>query len=390
MLVRLLAAAAVLLAAIPAGAVQPYPLGTYVGNANGNDPVAMASFKAAMDGHKAALGGVRSKFFNVFTDFNNDPSTWAASARWAAWSSAATGKAYIGPEGGAIPVVGVPMAWPKMGFANVEQFYIYTAAGTYDSVWSGIVDAWADNGYKIVELRVGYEMNGSFMPWAPANASAPTKLADFIAAFRRIADVMHARAKVKGMNVMIHWNPAAINWTPYNVADIYPGDKYVDVISIDQYSPMYPLGYVDWTTGGNSETSDKLAWAAVAENRAHYFRYPNATRYLHEPTLTNPGWSMPQMIQFAKLHRKQISIDETGVGKSGGGLGPSDDPEFPKYLAGVLAEAVSKGVAVRHVNIWDVKLGDGDWDFRGGSKPLAAAAWRKYFGEPATIAPAKK
>ncbi|WP_419816731.1 glycosyl hydrolase [Glacieibacterium sp.] len=381
MSVRCIAAVA-LLGAVQAHAAPPFPLGTYVGNAHGNDAVAMAKFKAAMDAHSAALGGAKSKFFNVFTDYNGDPSTWAASAGWAAWSSARSGDDYVSPGGGAVPVVGVPMAWPKMGFSNVEQFYIYTAAGSYDAVWAGIVDAWADNGYKIVDFRIAYEMNGNYMPWSPANASAPTKLADFVKAFQRVADVIHAEARKKGITALVHWNPTAINWTPYPVTSIYPGDAYVDVISIDQYSPMYPLGYVDWTTGGNSETTDKVAWAAVAGNRQHYYRYPNATRYVQTPGLNSSGWSMPQAIEFAKLHGKPIAVDETGVGKSGAGLGPSDDPEFPKYLAGILTEARSKGVAVRSVNIWDAKLGDGDWDFRGGSKPLTAAAWRTYFGEP--------
>jgi hypothetical protein len=349
----------------------------------------MTSFKAAFDAHKAALGGAKPEFFNIFTEFAQAPSTWPSSAGWAAWSAKKSGIDYVGPESGIVPVVGLPLGWNGQGWSKINEFYLATAAGTHDAVWAAIVDAWADNGYKVVDFRIAYEMNGNFMVWAPGNSSAPDAKANFVRAFRRVADILHSQAAKRGIKAYVHWNPAAINYTAFEVTSLYPGDDYVDVIAIDQYSPMWPIGYTDWSTGGKVEMTDKNAWAAIPANRAHFWRYPNATHYAQTPTLQSKGWSFPQMIEFAKLHGKAIAVDETGVGSSGAALGPPDDPEFPKFLATILGEARSTGLAVRNVNIWDAKLSDGNWDFRGGSKPQASAAWKQYFGEIPANPPAE-
>lgn len=368
-----------------AAAATPFPLGVYVGNANGNDTAAMERFKDGFRAHMTVLGS-RPKFFNAFTDFRRDPSQWASSASWGAWSSKRSGADYLGSQTGIIPVVGIPLAAPKQRFRTVDDFYRDTVAGRYDAAWTGIVDAWAGNGYKTIDFRIAYEMNGNFMPWAPGNSSAPDARRNFVLAFQHVADILHARARAKGVTAMVHWNPVAINHTSFDVTQLYPGDAYVDVIAIDQYSPMHPLDLTDWSTGGKVKLTDRQAWAAIPANRRHHWRYPNATFSQPVPGPRAWGWSMPQLIALAKLHGKPIGVDETGVGAgTGGGIGPADDPEFPRYLAGILAEARAQGVAIRNVMIWDAKLGDGHWDFRGGSKPLTAAAWRRYFGDPAGV-----
>ena len=368
-------------------AVAPFPLGVYVGNANGNDPKAMADFKAAFDAHNAKMGGVRPKFFNVFTDFGKDPSTWPKNAAWGAWSSAKSGDAYLGPGSGMIPLVGVPLATNSGGWSKVDTFYLDTIAGKYDAAWAGIVDGWAGAGYKVIDFRIAYEMNGNFMPWAPGNSKAPNARQDFVKAFQHVADILHREAKAKGAQAFVHWNPAGISYTGYDITLLYPGDAYVDVISADQYSPMYPRDLTDWAHGGKTRLTDKAAWAADPLNREHFWRQPNGSFNEPNPKIGAWGWSVPMTIQFAKQHGKPMAIDETGAGPSGSGLGPHDDPEFPRVLAAILHDAQAQGVTVRNVNIWDAKLGDGDWDFRGGSKPLAAAAWAKYFGSGGSAVP---
>lgn len=368
-----------LVSVLAATAAAPIPLGTYVGNAHGNDPAVMTMFKQQFDAHVAAIG-VRPKYFNIFTDFGKEPSEWPSSARWAAWSSKQSGEHYLAPASGMIPLVGVPLASNRSGWGNVDGFYRDTVAGKYDAAWTGIVDAYADVGYKTVDFRIAYEMDGNFMPWAPGNSNAPTARADFVAAFRHVADAIHGEGRAKHIQAVVHWNPAAINDTSYDVATLYPGDAYVDVIAIDIYSPMYPLSLLDWSTGGRTELTDRAAWAAIPANRAHHWRYTNASRRIPVPGPGNWGWSMAQAIAFAKLHGKPLGIDETGVGTSGQGLGPADDGEFPKMLATMLGEARTQGVQIHDVSIWDAHVSDGDWQFSNGSKPRAAAAWVRYFG----------
>ncbi|WP_419815163.1 glycosyl hydrolase [Glacieibacterium sp.] len=381
----MLATVVAALAVVPASAAADagrnrVVLGSYVGNANGNEPAAMRSFKQSYDQNVAAMGGARPRYFNVFTDFGQPPETWAKSASWAAWSSKQSGDAYIGPGSGSIPLVGVPLASNTLGWGKVDAFYQDVIAGRYDDVYAGIVDAYADNGYKTIDFRIAYEFNGNFMPWAPGNSKAPNARADFVAAFRHVADILHRQGKAKHVQALVHWNPAAINDTSYDVASLYPGDAYVDVIAVDLYNTMYPLTLADWTKGGKGDATDRQSWAASLDNRTHYWRYPNASRRTPTPKLGNWGWSIAQTIDMAKLHGKPMGVDETGTGTAHGALALNDDPEFPRFLARVLGEARDKGVTVHNVNIWDITVGDGAWQFRGGRQPKAAAAWAACFG----------
>ena len=357
----------------------PFPLGLYVGNASVDDPAAMAAFKTAFDAHNAILGA-KPQYFDIFTDNRRDPSTWAASAQFSVASATKSGSAYLAASSGIIPVVGVPMAWNELGYDKADQFYTNTIAGDYDSVWTGIVDAWADGGYKTVDFRLGYEMNGNYMSWSPGNSQNPLVGQLFVAAFQHIADILHTVGAERGIDSVIHWDPTAINYTNYSVTSLYPGDKYVDVIGVDQYNNMYPRDLTDWRTPDHQQMNSYAEWVAVPENREHYFLYPNASQYTPTPSLDDYGWSLPQTIELAALHDKPIAIDETGVGPSGSSIGLADDPLFPQYLATTLASAEAQGVTVRQVNIWDTTQSDGDWNFQNGSKPLTAAAWRQYFG----------
>ena len=372
--------AGALLCASGALAATPYDLGLYVGNADASNPAAMTRFKAAFDAHNAVMGGEKPKYFNIFTDNRGAPNTWASSANFSVRSANLSGANYLAASSGITPDVGIPMSFGSLSGANVTQFYKNTIAGDYDSAFKGIVGEWAGGGYNTVDFRIGYEMNGSFMGWSPNNSTDPQANQLFVEAFRHIADILHSEGDALGIDSVVHWNPTAINYTPYPVTTLYPGDAYVDVIGVDQYSTIYPLDLTDWRTPAHTQMANKAEWAAVPENRAHYFLYPNADQYRPTPTLDSLGWSLPQAIEFAALHGKPIAIDETGVGPSGSSIGLADDPEFPKALAAALAAAEARGVTVRNVNIWDVTLGDGDWNFINGSKPLTAAAWNKYFG----------
>jgi hypothetical protein len=387
---KFLAWAAALALSVPAMAAPPFPMGAYTSNPNGNDAKAMQTFKDDWDGHSKAIGH-RPTFFNIFIDFGQDPSTWPKSASWGAWSAKMSGPNYLA---NATPVIGVPLASNAGGWGKVNDFYKATSAGTFDAAWAGIVDGYVDQGYKTLDFRPGYEFDGGFMPWSPLGSKDADAAANFVKAFQHVADILHKRAAEKGAKAYVHWNPAAINDTPYDIVKLYPGDAYVDVISVDIYSPLYPLGYVDWSTGGKT-TLSKDAFVANPVNRAHVWRYTNASQRIPKPTLGNWGWSVSQTIEFAKLHKKMLGVDETGSGPSGSSIGLADDPEFPKFLAGILNEAKASGLTIRNVNVWDAKLGDGDWNFYKGTKPLAAASWKQHFADtgaapaaPAPVVPA--
>lgn len=361
-----------------------FNLGVYVANPNGNDAASEKYFEGKYDGFVKDMGGAHPTFFNQFVDFGQDPSTWASSASWNAWSANQSGANYVGSASGATPVVGVPLASNAGGWGNVDTFYKDIIAGKYDSAYKGIVDAYADQGYKTVEFRNSWEFNGNFMPWAPGNSGNPNAVSDFVKAFQHVADIEHSESKAKGIIGQVEWNTTNQNWTPYDLTTAYPGDSYVDIISTDAYSPVYPNDLTDWAHGGNSQVSDAKTWAADAANREHFWQYNNGSQWNPTPGLGGSGWSMQNAIDFAKQHGKALAIDESGAGPSGESPGPSDDPAFVKWLHDSLSTAQSQGVVIDHVNIWDTTLGDGDWDFSNGSKPLEQAAYGKYFGAGST------
>ena len=357
-----------------------FPLGIYVGNPNGNDANANASFESQYNAFVSDMGGAKPLFMDAFVDFTQDPSQWASNASWTAWSWAQTGSAYVGPGSGITPVVGVPLASNAGGWGNVDTFYQQIISGQYDSDYKGIVDAWANQGYKTVQFRLGYEFDGNFMPWSPGNSSSPTANADFVAAFQHVANLVHSQSAADGITGQVVWNPADINWSATAPAALYPGNQYVDIISTDAYSPLYPNDTTSWSTNSTTQLT-AAQFAANATDESHFWQYTNASQYNPTPGLTAAGWSFQDAVNLALQTGKPLSISETGQGPSPSStLEAADDPAFANWLSGALSQAEAEGVTVNNVNIWDVNVGDGSWSFTDGSKPLAAAAWGADFG----------
>ena len=354
-----------------------FPLGIYVGNPNGNDAAANTTFLNAFDSFKTLMGA-SPLFMDTFTDFSQDPSQWDANAGWTAWSWAKTGSAYVGPGSGVTPVIGIPLASNAGGWGSADTFYKSIISGTLDATYKGIVSSWAAQGYKTIQLRLGYEFDGNFMPWGPGNSGSPTADADFVAAWQHVANLVHEQGTASGITVQTVWNPADINWTSTSPASLYPGDSYVDIISTDAYSPVYPLDLTSWSSNSLSQVANLTTWAADPTNRAHYWQYSDATQYAL--TGNNNGWSFQDTVNLAATHHKPLSISETGAGNNGSTTGPVDDPAFPHWLAGALAQAEARGVAVQNVDIWATDQSDGSWGFLNNEKPQEAAAWATYFG----------
>ncbi len=323
-----------------------------------------------------SLMGTRPQFYNAYTDFTQSPSLWPSSASFAATSFAQSGTNFVGPGSGTIPVIGVPMATNAYGpsTADPDPFYKQIISGALDANYTGIVDSWANAGFKTAEFRIGYEFNGS-MPWTPAANGSDN--ADFVAAWQHIANLIHSEGTKDGITAKTVWNPSTANGGAYDVQTLYPGDQYVDVVSTDVYGGGNPNNLVDFATGGTTVDSSYAVWAAKPANVQHYYLYENFTLGNLAPGLgasgaSGYGWSVADTIAFAKLHNKPLGIDETGA-TSG-----QDDPVFPAWLASTLANAEAGGVTVDHVDIWS--NGISTWDFVNGERPQEAAAWAANLG----------
>src|SRR5207245_1228076 len=76
-------------------------------------------------------------------------------------------------------------------------------------------------------IRLGWEFNGDWQPWAAFNP------AQFIAAFQRIVTDLRAADP----QIVIDWNGnygySQVKVDPFT--KLYPGDGYVDIIGVDAY-----------------------------------------------------------------------------------------------------------------------------------------------------------
>ncbi len=344
-----------------------FPLGTMSGGPNGSDAAAQARFEAQFSDF-AQLMGTTPKFMNAFVDPAQPITSWAANASWTAWSWAQSPLAR-----GMTPVIGLPMA-TEADRGHPGAVYKAFASGQYDAELRGIVQSWAGHGFDTLYIRPGYEMNGTFMAWY-AGDDAETQ-ADWVAAFRHIADVLHA---APGADVKVIWNPNVQSWNgDLDVKTLYPGDSYVDLMGADLYSPIYPRDLYSWSRDNGTVDASFEEWAADPVNRKHYWDFPAANQWHPENDGQGNSLSLQDMIDFAKAHGKPLALAETGAGGDGD-HGPTDDPAFPEWLSAKLA---ASGADIAMVNIWNVAAHDADWTFSGANsiRPLEAAAWSKFFG----------
>lgn len=362
----------------------PFPLGVFVGNPNYFDSNEEASFEANFNAF-STLMKTKPQFLDQYGDQRLPVSDWVGQSSWNAASMAQSPVLK-----GVTPVIGLPMTSTASGSETPDQFYKDFAAGKYDSVLTNMVKAWADNGFKTQIWRPGWEMNINTMP-SYAGDDAATR-ADWVKAFQHIYTVLHAAGAAEGVNIEVAWNPSVTNYSHAGnaIQSAYPGDKYVDIIAADVYGDVYPYGssthLYDWDKSGQVLNSSQPVydssvqqWASDPVNLQHYYTYPASNQWSLDGS-DGHATTLQQLIDLAKSAGKPFAIAETGAGNTHDGAGLSDNPTFVKWLADSLHQS---GVNVSFVNIWDSNSG-GSYGFTGSTdhKPLEAAAWTKYFGDP--------
>jgi hypothetical protein len=126
--------------------------------------------------------------------------------------------------------------WANSGISDAE-----VAAGNWDAYirsWASAARAWGNPFF----LRFDWEMNASWFSWG-VGANGNTA-ADFVAAWRHVHDIF---AAVGATNVRWVWCP---NVDPHHkfadIADLYPGNSYVDWTCLDGYNGDDP-----WTSFTN-------------------------------------------------------------------------------------------------------------------------------------------
>ena len=316
------------------------PLGVYAGSPNGNDPAAESAFDSTVNDFSSTIGQ-KPQFIDTFADFSGSWSNMVTSAAWNAWSQSRSPTVQ-----NLTPVVAVGLGTKSdNGPGTLQQI----AAGAHDDTYRGIVQAYRDAGYKTIDLRIGWEMNGNFMPWSMGNTTDSVN--QWKAAFAHVADVVHG---VSGIKVNTVWNPNLANNNQIDVSTAYPGDDKVDIVALDIYSKTYKY---------DSSVSD-----------SQYYNNPSASQY--HPDGTSPSqWGLAQTIALASAHGKPVGIGETGVGVG-------DSTALPGTIAADFSAPGAPPLAF--VNVWDVTTGEGDWQFTGGHDPAAGQAWAAAFASGTT------
>ena len=316
------------------------PLGVYVGNPNGNDPSAESAFDSTLNSVSSTIGQT-PQFIDTFADFSGSWSNMVASAAWNAWSQNKSPTAH-----GLTPVVAVGLGTKSdNGTGTLQQI----AAGAHDDTYRGIVQAYKDAGYTTIDMRIGWEMNGNYMPWSMGNTTDSVNT--WKAAFAHVADVVHG---MSGIKVNVVWNPNLANNNQVDVSTAYPGDDKVDIVGLDLYSTLYKY---------DSSVSN-----------LQYYNNPSASQY--HPDGTSPSqWGLAQTIALASAHGKPVGIGETGVSVG-------DNTDLPGTIAADFSAPGAPPLAF--VNVWDVTTPEGDWQFTNGHNPAAGQAWAAAFANGTT------
>jgi hypothetical protein len=187
---------------------------------------------------------------------------------------------------------------------------------------------------------------------------------DFVPAFQHIVTSMRS---VAGANFKFIWNPIDSSNSSCAGADLenfYPGDAYVDDVSLDAYDGV-----------GSATSSDAARWSDLLDG-------VNAGGWTAvAPAAINgqafQGYGLTWLAAFGTEHNKEVGLPEWGLVSSGADAGGGDDAYFMTQMADWI-----KANATGPVIVWN--YGDGTLpldipNYTNGDTPNATAAFQAAF-----------
>jgi hypothetical protein len=233
--------------------------------------------------------------------------------------------------------LGVPIIPTNSGGTAVGTL-AQGATGAFNSYYVTLAQTLVNGGESNAYLRLGWEFDGSWMPWA---ATTPSAEASFAAYFQQIVSSMRS---VSGEHFRFVWNPDAGAFTQsgYSVAAAYPGNADVDVIGLDAYDQT-------WAT----PQTPANAWSSTAL-----------------PALTAAQ-------QFASSNGKPLAFTEWGVAIRSDGHGLGDDPYFINQMVSWMKKPSND---VTYETYFDDNGGGVNSLITGGSFPSSLAAFSADLG----------
>jgi len=160
----------------------------------------------------------------------------------------------------------VPLIIKGMTFADCYN-------GKFDSTYTIVAKTIADRDANAV-IRMGHEMNGNWYDWGIKGPAGSDK--EFGKCFAHVATVM--RKAAPGFKFV--WNPGIGIWGGLDPLPAYPGDEFVDYVSLDLYE------------------DSKYVKGTPDERWKHF--------------LTTEGRGLDFWSGFAQGHHKPMAFDEWG------------------------------------------------------------------------------
>ena len=141
---------------------------------------------------------------------------------------------------GAVPLV----TWEPWAWGGGLEQPAYTldriAAGDFDAhiaQWGQALASWG----QPVQLRFAHEMNGNWYPWAEGVNG--NQSGDYVQAWRHVHDVVAASG---ASNVSWVWSPNVPYFGSTDLAGLFPGASYVDVVALDGYNWGTSASWSGW------------------------------------------------------------------------------------------------------------------------------------------------
>jgi hypothetical protein len=165
------------------------------------------------------------------------------------------------------------------------------AAGQHDQDFRDFGSLMVAKDRPFTVVRLGWEFNGTFMPWSAWNTQ------DWIACYRHAALAIRATDPHVALDWTInsHGTPASICGGVST--NCYPGDDVVDIVGIDNYDQ-----------GPSAATQADFARVAAA---------PDGLSWLYD---------------FAVRHGKRFSVGEWGVAPGSDFNSTGENPEFIRWM----------------------------------------------------------
>jgi hypothetical protein len=296
----------------------PLPLGVYLGNGQ-TGVVRMPEFTKWLGREPERILDFLA--YDSWASFESD-------TRWTCSSWRGVGSQPVA----AALTVSVPLTVQGTSLAEV-------AAGAHDQTYVTVARILVENGWARSVVRLGWEFNGAWMPWA---AGKDPK--SYVKAYRRVVWLMRS---AHGARFTFDWC-CACGRNEIAPDSVYPGDDVVDIIGMDVYT--------------------------------RYYNAFDAVPALRWNSLKTTPFGLDWLVRFSRQHEKKLSVPEWGTGEAltpDGGSGGGDDALFVENMAGFLREN-----RAAYSDYWDFHAPDYNARVSDGEHPRAGAALMSFFGTP--------